>query len=132
MSQSQKRRWPWITGAVILLLLGLYTALGFWGLPYLIKSKLPAALEAQTGQKASLGAVSFNPFTLRLEAHDFVLGPGEPKPLASFRRLVVELGAASLWRWGPHLPRSHPGGALRQGDPPARRLPEPGRAGSQE
>ncbi|MCB2225832.1 MAG: DUF748 domain-containing protein [Desulfarculaceae bacterium] len=99
MSQNKTRRWPWITGAVILLLLGLYTALGFWGLPYLIKSKLPAALEAQTGQKASLERVSFNPFTLRLEADGFVLGPGEPKPMISFSRLVVRLDAASLWRW---------------------------------
>ncbi|MCF8033748.1 MAG: DUF748 domain-containing protein [Desulfarculaceae bacterium] len=84
---------------VILVVAGFYAAAGFWGLPYLIKSKLPGAVREQTGQAASLGRVSFNPFSLRLEAEDFVLGPAQPKPLASVKRLVVDLSAASLWRW---------------------------------
>ncbi|MCB2192064.1 MAG: DUF748 domain-containing protein [Deltaproteobacteria bacterium] len=99
MVEQKTRRWPWITAAVVLVLVGLYAAAGFWGLPYLIQSKLPPAIKKQTGYDASLGQVSFNPFTMRMEAHDFVVGKAEPRPLASVKRLVLDLDVASLWHW---------------------------------
>ncbi|WP_338599078.1 DUF748 domain-containing protein [Desulfoferula mesophila] len=99
MAKGKARRWPWISAGVVLALVGLYAAAGFWGVPYLIKSKLPAMLKAQTGQSATLGEVRCNPFTLCLEADDFVLGPGQERPLASIKHLMINLEVASLWRW---------------------------------
>lgn len=98
MAQGKARRWPWITAVVVAGLVGLYTLAGFWGLPYLIKSKVPALLQAELGQPARLGEVRFNPFTLRLEAHDLVLGREDPRPMASVKLLVVDMEAESLWR----------------------------------
>jgi len=43
-------------------LLGIYAALGFYLLPTLVKSKLPALIQQQTGRKASVATVRFDPF----------------------------------------------------------------------
>ncbi|MEY3808480.1 MAG: hypothetical protein RI893_1456, partial [Pseudomonadota bacterium] len=47
-------------------LLGIYAVLGFYGVPVLIKSKLPAVMQNETGRKASVETVRFNPFSLQL------------------------------------------------------------------
>lgn len=57
---------------IILALLLLYTLVGFVLLPKLMQSKLPEMIEAETGRKASLELVEFNPFSLELSLQGFV------------------------------------------------------------
>ncbi|HEV7715874.1 MAG TPA: DUF748 domain-containing protein, partial [Steroidobacteraceae bacterium] len=52
-------------------------------------------------RKVELGELRFNPFTLALEAHDFMLPDADAQPLLSFRKLLVNLDIATLWRLGP-------------------------------
>ncbi|HWI81749.1 DUF748 domain-containing protein [Ramlibacter sp.] len=86
-------RWQrWL--AVAAGLLAAYAALGFWLLPLLVKDQLPRLAQSQLARQASVGAVEFNPFTLRLAATDLRLAEADGAPLFSVGRLDVQL----LWR----------------------------------
>lgn len=54
-------------------LLGIYAVLGFYLLPTLVKSKLPAFVQQETGRKASVATVRFDPFSLQLSLQGFEL-----------------------------------------------------------
>ena len=56
-----------ITFAVLLL----YTLVGFVVLPKYMQSKLPDLIETETGRKASLELVEFNPYSLELSLQRF-------------------------------------------------------------
>ena len=56
-----------ITFAVLLL----YTLVGFVVLPKYMQSKLPDLIETETGRKASLELVEFNPYSLELSLQGF-------------------------------------------------------------
>ena len=81
--------------------LAAYGAAGFWLAPALIQSQLPQFVEKQLARQASIGSVSFNPFTLRLVAHDIAfkeaLAAGSA-PLLNIRQLVVQLEWSSIVR----------------------------------
>jgi hypothetical protein len=78
--------------------LGAYALAGGWLLPSVIKSQLPKIVETELERKASIGEVSFNPFTLRLEAKDFRLTEAGGAPLFGVDALVVEMQWRSLVR----------------------------------
>ena len=92
-----KTRWKrWgvsVAGAV-----GVYALAGGWVLPQLIKSRLPALVESRWERQASVGDVSFNPFTLRLQVRDLVLAEADGAPLFGVGALAVELQWRSLLR----------------------------------
>ena len=75
-----------------------YAATGFWLVPQLIKSQLPKYAQTELERQASIGEVSFNPFTLRLEAKDVKLAEANGAPLFSIGGLVVELDWRSAVR----------------------------------
>ena len=77
---------------------GVYALAGGWALPRLIKSRLPVFVETELERKASIGDVSFNPFTLRLEAKDVRLTEADGAPLFGVGALAVELQWRSLLR----------------------------------
>lgn len=81
-------------------LAGLYAALGFWVAPKVIRSQVVGLIAEKYDRKASLGEVRFNPFTFKLEAHDFSLPDADGKQMAGFQRLAVDFSVASLWRGG--------------------------------
>ncbi|OFA07258.1 DUF748 domain-containing protein [Duganella phyllosphaerae] len=88
------KRWSLgVAGAV-----GLYAAAGGWVLPQLLKAQLPKLAESRLERKASVGALRFNPFTLRLEAQDLVLTEADGAPLLAVGALAVELQWRSLLR----------------------------------
>jgi hypothetical protein len=78
--------------------LGVYALAGGWLLPSVIKSQLPKFVETELERKATLGDVSFNPFTLRLEAKDFRLTEASGAPLFGVDALAVEMQWRSLFR----------------------------------
>lgn len=73
-----------------------YTLAGAWLLPALIQSQVPKYAQSQLQRRASIGAVSFNPFTLRLQADDVHLGEADGAPLFDVGTLVVEADWRSL------------------------------------
>ncbi|USX25238.1 DUF748 domain-containing protein [Oxalobacteraceae bacterium OTU3CINTB1] len=88
------RRWGLgVAGAV-----GVYALAGGWALPWLIKRQIPQFVEAELERKASIGDVSFNPFTLRLEAKDVRLTEANGAPLFGVGALAVEMQWRSLVR----------------------------------
>jgi hypothetical protein len=77
---------------------GVYALAGAWLLPGVIKSQLPRIVETELERKASIGEVSFNPFTLRLVAKDFRLTEAGGAPLFGVDALAVEMQWRSLFR----------------------------------
>ncbi|WP_175041831.1 DUF748 domain-containing protein [Duganella vulcania] len=95
--QALNKRWKrWgvgVAGAV-----GVYALAGGWLLPYAIKSQLPKFVETELERKASIGEVSFNPFTLRLAVRQFQLTEANGAPLFGVGALEVEMQWRSLLR----------------------------------
>ncbi len=82
-----------VAGAV-----GVYALAGGWLLPQVIKSQLPKFVETELERKASIGEVSFNPFTLRLAVQQFQLTEASGAPLFGVGALEVEMQWRSLLR----------------------------------
>lgn len=88
------KRWGvGVAGAV-----GVYALAGGWALPRLIESQVPKFVETELERKATIGDVSFNPFTLRLEAKDVRLTEANGAPLFGVGALAVEMQWRSLFR----------------------------------
>ena len=95
--QVLNKRWKrWsagLAGAV-----GVYALAGGWLLPQVIKSQLPKFVETELERRASVGEVSFNPFTLRLAVRQFQLTEANGAPLFGVGALEVEMQWRSLLR----------------------------------
>jgi hypothetical protein len=74
-------------------LLGIYAVLGFYGVPALIKSKLPALILQETGRKAAVATVQFDPFSLRLSLQGFELQEPNGQPFVGFDGFFVDINA---------------------------------------
>lgn len=84
-------RWGLVLAAGV----ALYALLGFFGVPWLVRSQLPELAAEQTTGTASVGEVRFNPFTFVLELRDFELHREARPPLLGFAGLTVDFG---FWR----------------------------------
>jgi len=94
MTSIRWKRWGGgAAGAVVV-----YAAAGFWLVPALVKSQLPKYAQTELERQASIAEVSFNPFTLRFEAHDVKLSEAGGAPLFAVGGLVAELDWRSLFK----------------------------------
>ncbi|MEO8120368.1 MAG: DUF748 domain-containing protein [Rhodoferax sp.] len=75
-----------------------YTLAGFWLVPLLIKHQVPQFGHTELARQATIGEVSFNPYTLRLQAQDLRLTEADGAPLFAIGKLAVELQWTSLVR----------------------------------
>jgi uncharacterized protein involved in outer membrane biogenesis len=97
-----KFRWTrWLAGAVGLV--AIYTAAGFWLLPWMVRNQLPKIGQSELARQASIGDIKFNPYTLRLQAHDLRLAEADGAPLFAIGDLAVELQWKSLLRRAWHF-----------------------------
>jgi hypothetical protein len=74
MGKSSQRWQRWsggVAGAA-----ALYALAGGWILPQVIKAQLPKFAESRLQRHASVGALTFNPFTLRLAALNPIAASG--------------------------------------------------------
>lgn len=85
---------------VLVLLLIAYTVFGYWIVPRMVRSNLVGFASEQYGRTASVGDISFRPFTLKLELHDFSLPDADGAPMLAFRRLLLDFDLSSVWRVG--------------------------------
>jgi flagellar motor protein MotB len=72
-------------------LLGIYAILGFYLLPVLAKSKLPILIQQQTGRKASVAKVQFDPFSFKLSLQGFELQEPDGHLFAGFDNFFVDI-----------------------------------------
>ncbi|MGH6997153.1 MAG: DUF748 domain-containing protein, partial [Phenylobacterium sp.] len=101
---KRRRRGPlrligWTLGGAAALV-GAYAALGFWVAPKVIRSQVVKVIAEKYDRAATIGEVRFNPFTFKLEAHDFSLPDADRKPMIGFGKLAVDVSIASIWRGG--------------------------------
>jgi hypothetical protein len=90
-------RWKrWVVGAAAFF--AVYTVAGFWLVPLLIKNQVPKFGQTELARQATVGEVSFNPYTLRLEAQDLRLTEADGAPLFAIGKLAAELQWRSLVR----------------------------------
>ena len=90
-------RWKrWAAGAAGLL--AAYTVAGFWLVPWVIQDQVPKLGRSVLARQASVGAVRFNPYTLRLQLQDLRLAEADGAPLLAIGALAVEMQWRSLVR----------------------------------
>lgn len=89
---SWKRRY-WVPPVVLAVLVGLYAAGGFWGVPYLARSLLEQQV-LKIDRRIELGELKFNPFRFELRAGPLKLTESDGAPLIAFQRLFVD---AEVW-----------------------------------
>ena len=76
---------------VLVTVVGLYAAAGFYLLPKLARDQLPAFLTELTGQPVQLQDAHFDPFDLTVDLQGFNLSAKDGKPLLSFAELAVDV-----------------------------------------
>jgi hypothetical protein len=90
-------RWKrWVASAAGLL--AAYTVAGFWLVPLVIKNQVTKFGQTELARQATIGEVTFNPYSLRLEAQDLRLAESDGTPLFAIGGLAVELQWRSLIR----------------------------------
>ena len=83
-------------------LVALYTIVGFFVVPPLVKGKLEATLSAALGRQTTIERIAFNPFTLKATIDGVVVrNRGAGTPLLAIAGLEAEISAASLRRLAP-------------------------------
>jgi Domain of Unknown Function (DUF748) len=87
--------------AIVLVLVGVYAALGFLAVPYFVRKESVDFVRVHYRRALTVGEVSFNPFTLTLDIRRVALPDADGRPLLSFGHLRVALQLASIWRLGP-------------------------------
>src|ERR1022692_4795087 len=87
-----------IVAAALLLLL--YTLGGFLLVPRLARNAIVQYVQKDLGRHASIGQLSFNPFTFTVEIRQFALAEADNRPIASFDllRVSASLSASLLHR----------------------------------
>ena len=73
-----------------------YALAGFLLVPWIAGRELPRFVEEQLHHRARIGAISFNPFTLRLQAREFAMQTMQGRPVFGFADAVVDLEWRSL------------------------------------
>lgn len=72
-------------------LVSVYALAGFVLLPKYMHSKLPGLIETETGRKASLERVEFNPFSLELSLQGFSMQEQDLQTFVSFKELFANV-----------------------------------------
>jgi len=90
----------WVALPAFVLVL-LYTVIGFYVVPRLLRSGVHDFVSKNYHREAAVGDIRFNPYTLRLDVRDFSLPDGDGKPMLAFQHLLVDVTVASIWRLGP-------------------------------
>ncbi|SJM91141.1 hypothetical protein CRENPOLYSF2_2070003 [Crenothrix polyspora] len=79
--------------AVILALIAFYGLLGFVVLPKVLTAKLPDIIHQQTGRKAAIAKIAFNPFNLRCRLQGFTMQEKNGSAFVSFDSFATKINA---------------------------------------
>jgi hypothetical protein len=97
----------WLSRLTLALIL--YSLLGFFLIPWLIKTQTPGLIKESLKREARLEHVAFNPFTLELKLDGFKLLESDKKsPFISFEHLYLNYGLwQTLKHWGIGIQAIH-------------------------
>ncbi len=84
---------------IIAILLILYTLTGFFLAPFLIERYVPPMLSQRLNSQVTLKQVKINPYSLTLEARDFLINEPSGSAIAGFKRLYVNFQLSSIFKW---------------------------------
>src|SRR5215475_7618788 len=87
--------------AIVLVLVGAYAAAGFLAVPYFARRYAQDFVHTHYGRTLTIGAIHFNPFTLKLDVTGVALPDADGQKMLAFERLHVDLQLATLWRLAP-------------------------------
>lgn len=85
-------------GLILVGLLVVYTIVGFFVLPAVLKSQLQSKLPPVIHRTVAIEAIAFNPFTLTLDVKGFRASEPSGEEFASFEELLVNLQTSSLFQ----------------------------------
>ena len=89
---KRKRFWL-LTGIVV------YTLVGFFAVPAVVKTQLVTQIDQQLHRTAQVESVEFNPYALSLSIQGFDLADTDGVSLVNFEELAVNFQLSSLFRW---------------------------------
>ena len=98
VGRTRPRKICFLSAAVLLLLLALYTVLGFFVLPLAVQRVLSGYVQEKLHLQLRMEAVRFNPFLLRAEVKQLKLEEPGGTPLAGFKGFAADLEWSSLWK----------------------------------
>ena len=87
--------------SIVVFLVAVYAAAGFWAVPHFLRSGLTDFVATHYKRQLALGEIRFNPFTFTLDVSHFSLPDSDGQPLLAFGRLHVDLEVKSLFKLGP-------------------------------
>lgn len=91
---SPRRKRFWVVALVLL-----YTLLGFFAAPALIRNSVTSLLEEELGRPTTIGEIQLNPYALSLRVQNFELDDTDGVRLAAFDEFLVNFQLASLFKW---------------------------------
>ena len=94
--RPKNKGWLWIIAAV--LIIGLYSTLGFLGVPFYVSKILPEHFQEKTGLTLVPTTVKFNPFTFRFETGEARILSESGTTIASLHAMIADVAPASLYR----------------------------------
>ena len=74
-------------------LVAAYAVLGFYALPAVLKSKIPSIIQEETGRKASVAKIEFNPFKLFASIQGFKIQEKNGKPFVGLDNFNLDINA---------------------------------------
>lgn len=90
--QLEKFRRPLLITAGVLLF---YAVAGFFVVPALLQWKLPEMIRQETGRKAAIKEISFNPFAMDFSLQGFELQEKNGQPFATFGEFHADVAVLS-------------------------------------
>ena len=75
------------------LLTAIYSLLGFFLIPTVLKWKLPDIIEQETGRKTQIEKIQFNPFLLAASIHGFQIQELQGQPFTAFDNFDIDINA---------------------------------------
>ncbi|MBZ9559917.1 MULTISPECIES: DUF748 domain-containing protein [Modicisalibacter] len=100
-------RRPWTITLVLLAVVAVLLAAGWWALPRLIESRLVAALSATTGREVTIESVEVTPWQARVRLEGLRIAGDDDQPVLASRAVTARIAWASLWHDGWHIERLH-------------------------
>lgn len=105
LSRSRRLRGIAISIATILLV---YTFFGFFGLPMILRHVLTTQVAARLKRPVTVGAIAFNPYSLRLNVDKLHVGERDsPESFVDLGHLNVKASWSSLFRFAPVVAEAH-------------------------
>ncbi|MGJ8641594.1 MAG: DUF748 domain-containing protein [Opitutaceae bacterium] len=92
-------------GAIFIILLGLYTLIGFLVVPVLIRHFGEAALKEKINESSKIEKVRFNPFALKLQVEGFATSDPEGAWAVAWDSVEVNLSGLTAVKWFPVFQR---------------------------